>query len=80
MCGFSAGGHLAGAIGTLWDREYAKASPDMPDGKNKPRGVILSYPVISMGVYAQEYSREMITGNGPDAQMWRQECSLECPW
>lgn len=77
VCGFSAGGHLAGAIGTLWDREYAKASPDMPHGKNKPRGVILSYPVISMGKHAHEYSREMITGNGPDAQMWKHECSLE---
>ena len=52
VCGFSAGGHLAGAIGTLWDREYAKAASDMPFGMNKPRGVILSYPVISMGEYA----------------------------
>ncbi len=77
VCGFSAGGHLAGAIGTLWDREYAKATPEMPFGMNKPRGVILSYPVISMGEYAHEYSREMICGTGSDAEQWKRECSLE---
>ena len=44
---------------------------------NKPRGVILSYPVISMGEYAHEYSRELICGAGADAEQWKQECSLE---
>lgn len=77
VCGFSAGGHLAGAIGTLWDREYAKPTPDMPFGMNKPKGVIMSYPVITMGEYAHAYSRELITGNDADAEQWKQECSLE---
>lgn len=77
VCGFSAGGHLAGAIGTLWDREYAKATPDMPFGMNKPHGVILSYPLITMGKYSHEYGRGLITGNGEDAEFWKQECSLE---
>ena len=77
VCGFSAGGHLSAAIGTLWDRDYAKASPDMPFGMNKPRGVIVSYPVISMGKYTHESSRRTIIGDGADAEMWEKECSLE---
>ena len=47
VCGFSAGGHLAASIGTLWDREYAKTSPDMEYGINRPNGMILCYPVIN---------------------------------
>ncbi len=47
VCGFSAGGHLAASIGTLWDRDFAKTSPDMPYGINKPNGMVLCYPVIN---------------------------------
>lgn len=48
VCGFSAGGHLAASIGTLWDRDYAKTSPDMEYGINRPNGMILCYPVINV--------------------------------
>ncbi len=47
VCGFSAGGHLAASIGTLWNRDYAKTSPDMEEGINRPNGMILCYPVIN---------------------------------
>ena len=46
VVGFSAGGHLAATLGTMWcDKEFNK----MYDfkGINKPRGMILCYPVIS---------------------------------
>ena len=42
VCGFSAGGHLAGSLGTKWHEDYLNAN-----GKNKPNAMILSYPVIS---------------------------------
>ena len=48
VCGFSAGGHLAASIGTLWDADFAKTSPDMEYGINRPNGMILSYPVINV--------------------------------
>lgn len=48
VCGFSAGGHLAASIGTMWDSEEAKPWPDMPYGQNKPCGMILCYPWISI--------------------------------
>lgn len=45
--GFSAGGHLAGSLGTLWnDAELQERLPEAGDG-NRPTGVVLCYPVIS---------------------------------
>lgn len=47
VLGFSAGGHLASTLGTIWHRKevYAAAEP-MEYGYNKPNGMILCYPVI----------------------------------
>ena len=42
IVGFSAGGHLAASIGTMFDREDA-AFPGMKPGDNRPDGMILSY-------------------------------------
>ena len=45
--GFSAGGHLAGSLATLWnDAELQAHLPEAGDG-NRPTGVVLCYPVIS---------------------------------
>lgn len=45
--GFSAGGHLAGSLGTMWHKDEIRDVIDMPFGYNKPTGVMLIYPVIS---------------------------------
>jgi len=45
--GFSAGGHLAGCLGMMWDKEEIYKEINMPLGYNKPNGVMLIYPVIS---------------------------------
>ncbi len=46
--GFSAGGHLCGSLGSLWNAPELRAVlPDMPEGINKPTGTILCYPVLS---------------------------------
>ena len=47
VIGFSAGGHLAAAIGTFWAEEWARSGPDMREGENKPTAVITCYPVIT---------------------------------
>jgi len=53
VCGFSAGGHLAATLGTLWNREPAIKC----NGLNKPNALILGYPVItSEGEYSHEGS------------------------
>ena len=47
-CGFSAGGHLAGSAGVLWNHPRVRAlMADAPEGINRPTGMILCYPVIS---------------------------------
>lgn len=45
--GFSAGGHLAGALGTMWHRKEIYDAIDMPYGYNKPNGMMLIYSVIN---------------------------------
>lgn len=45
--GFSAGGHLTATLGTMWNKKEIYDEIDMPYGYNKPKGVILMYPVIS---------------------------------
>ena len=47
VVGFSAGGHLAASAGVLWKMDEVYESVNMPYGYNKPRGVMLAYPVIS---------------------------------
>ncbi len=49
IIGFSAGGHLAASLGTMWHEPFARASDDMPEGLNRPTGMILAYAVISGG-------------------------------
>ena len=60
VCGFSAGGHLAASLGVYWNREPAIKRAD---GKNKPNGAILAYPVITSGEYKHAGSIENITNN-----------------
>lgn len=47
VTGFSAGGHLAASLGTMWDKKEIYDAVDMPYGYNKPAGMMLVYPVIS---------------------------------
>lgn len=47
VTGFSAGGHLAASLGTMWNKKEVYEALDMPYGYNKPSGMMLVYPVIS---------------------------------
>ncbi len=47
VVGFSAGGHLAGSLGTMWHRQEIYDAIDIPYGYNKPNGMMLIYPVIN---------------------------------
>ena len=47
VTGFSAGGHLAGSLGIMWDKKEIYDVIDMPFGYNKPAGMMLVYPVVS---------------------------------
>lgn len=67
VVGFSAGGHLAASTGALWKLPEIYDAIDMPYGYNKPKGVMLIYPVINdeKGTFknllaTKEPSKEMI--------------------
>lgn len=45
--GFSAGGHLCASLGAQWKLEEVQRAIHKPYGYNRPRGVMLIYPVIS---------------------------------
>ena len=74
-CGFSAGGHLCGSLGTMWHKKEIYDAVDMPFGYNKPMGVMLIYPVISADFHKFTFSdlldKEQITDE--DNKM----CSIE---
>ena len=62
-CGFSAGGHLAGSAGILWNiPEVKEALGDAPEGIDRPNGMILCYPVVTAGEFAHRGSFENLTG------------------
>ena len=77
VVGFSAGGHPAASLGTLWHEDFAKAYPDMPAGANRPTGMILSYPVISSGPYAHRGSFDNLLGTQDPTEEQNRVYSLE---
>jgi acetyl esterase/lipase len=47
VAGFSAGGHLAACLGTMWDLPEIRELTGIAYGDNKPSGVILGYALVS---------------------------------
>lgn len=89
IAGFSAGGHLCACLGNLWDepvleKALGEAYPVETTGKQdnvrkklwKPDGMILSYPVITMGEFTHEESRELLLGENFTLQMTK-DLSME---
>lgn len=61
VCGFSAGGHLAASLGTLYDDEKFLQAWNRGD-KIRPDAMILSYPVIVADEFAHKGSIENVSG------------------
>ena len=64
IAGFSAGGHLCASLGTLWVEPVVHQALGnvYPENSWKPDGMILSYPVITMGEFTHEGSRDNLLG------------------
>lgn len=60
LAGFSAGGHLAASLGVLWNEDSVFTKEEQMF--NRPDGLILGYPVISMGQYGHPGSVRRLTG------------------
>ena len=65
IAGFSAGGHLCATLGTLWGESVFEKALGGESHDWRPNGMILSYPVITMGEYTHQGSRNCLLG--PDA-------------
>ena len=80
ILGFSAGGHLAASAACMDIALPNAASADGPAGLNpRPDAAILCYPVITLGEYTHEGSRDNLLGEGatPEAiQRWSVERQL----
>lgn len=70
VIGFSAGAHLAGSLGMFWNREPIKTD----DESNRPNAVMLAYPVVTSGEFANRGSFENLCGD--DAEL-TEKMSLE---
>lgn len=75
--GFSAGGHLTAALGSLWDNDEIEKKLGMEKGYNKPTATILSYPVISGLEYGHRGSINNILKEARDDEEARRSVSLE---
>lgn len=77
VMGFSAGAHLAGSLGALWNHPAAGINPD-----SRPNAMILCYPVVTMGEYAHAGSRDAVTGGDPalkELLSLENQITGECP-
>ena len=59
--GFSAGGHLAASSGVFWNRPEVTEGLGIPEGYNKPRGVMPIYPVINPKGHAGSFYNLLCT-------------------
>ena len=66
VIGFSAGGHLAASLGTMYDSEFVHDAIDMPKGYARPTGMILCYAVLDAGEYAHRGSIDNILQDEKD--------------
>ena len=57
VLGFSAGGHLAASLATLWHRTELGLGPDC-----RPDALVLCYPVITTGEFRHPESVDRVTG------------------
>ena len=78
VCGFSAGGHLAASLGTLWkspvlDEICEGAERDIV----RPTGMILGYPVITSGEFGHRGSFSKLCGKEDPTEAELDAWSLE---
>lgn len=73
VCGFSAGGHLAGSVGVHWNHGFVKDALGYRAGEHRPNALLLCYAVLSARADArQEDSYRNLFGGAPTEA----ECEL----
>ena len=62
VMGSSAGGHLAGSVSVHYDKDIYEPTDRIDKESARPDATILCYPVIDMGYYRHEGSRNNLLG------------------
>ena len=73
VCGFSAGGHLAGCAANLWNHPVISEELGLDGEQARPNAAILSYPVVFIKEDGENMTRDNLFGDAPLAA----ETSLE---
>lgn len=73
VCGFSAGGHLAGCAANLWEHPAIGQTLGLTGAQARPDAAILCYPVTTMGQFGSGMTRANLFGEAAPAP----ETSLE---
>ena len=77
VIGFSAGGHLAASLATLWNEKEVVEKLKIEKNENKPNAVILSYPVITSDErYSHKGSFISLAGSEDEKELF-EKLSLE---
>lgn len=75
VLGFSAGGHLAASVSTLFDDGDKNSDDPVERVSCRPDCLILCYPVISMAEFTHEGSKKALLGDNPDPVLvWTLSC------
>jgi acetyl esterase/lipase len=71
IMGFSAGGHLCATLGTLWNHPMLESAFGTAAGQKpwKPDGMLLCYPVLTMGEFTHAGSRANLLGEQPPSEI-----------
>ena len=69
VCGFSAGGHLTGSVGGLYDHNIQLPDDEFAAISAKPNALILSYAVLSFTVNAHQGSVTNLLGDNNTPEM-----------
>ena len=76
VCGFSAGAHLACSLGVFWNEPFLTGALHNEKASNRPDALILSYPVITSGEFANEGSFNNLLGEDAPIET-KEKLSLE---
>lgn len=69
VIGFSAGGHLAASISTLWNDSELFSQDEITSQAHKPNAAILAYPVITSGEFAHKGSFKNLLGEDANPEL-----------
>ena len=69
VVGFSAGGHLAASLGTMWHDETLNRQIRIKPESNRPAGMILCYPVIGVEGHPDSFQNLLGAAFGDETLM-----------